>query len=122
MARSISNIRKKRGRGRPKIGAVPVMVRLLPEQAARLDAWRTNSPDRPGRPEAIRRLIDSGLASYLPDKQKAEEASALAARAADRVVDKTIPPKERERRKIALIKGPKEFRDIREDLPKPKKA
>jgi len=95
------------------------MVRLLPEQAARLDAWRKNSPDRPGRPEAIRRLIDSGLTS---DKQKAEEASVLAARAADRVVDKTIPPKERERRKIALIKGPKEFRDIREDLPKPKKA
>jgi hypothetical protein len=79
------------------------MVRLLPEQAARLDAWRKNSPDRPGRPEAIRRLIDSGLPSALPDKQKAEDASAIAARAADRVVDKTIPPEEQERRKRALI-------------------
>ena len=41
-------------------------------------------------------------------------------RAADRVVDKTIPPEERERRKRALIKWPKEFRDIREDQPKSK--
>ena len=118
MVRSKSNIRKKRGRGRPKIGAIPVMVRLLPEQAARLDAWRKNSPDRPGRPEAIRRLIDTGLAS--PVQQKAEKASALAARAADSIVDKTIPSEEQERRKRAVIKGPKEFRDIREDLPRPR--
>jgi hypothetical protein len=61
MARSISNIRKKRGRGRPKIGAIPVMVRLLPDQAARLDEWRKNDPDKPGRPEAIRRLLERSL-------------------------------------------------------------
>jgi hypothetical protein len=93
------------------------MVRLLPEQVARLDAWRKNSPDKPGRPEAIRRLVDSGLASHSPSKQKAEEASELAARAADRIVDKTVPSDEQKRRKRALIKGPKEFRNIREDLP-----
>jgi hypothetical protein len=31
-----------------------------------------------------------------------------------------MPPEEQQRRKRALIKGPKEFRDIREDQPKPK--
>ena len=31
-----------------------------------------------------------------------------------------MPVEEQQRRKPALIKGPKEFRDIREDLPKPK--
>ena len=33
----------------------------------------------------------------------------------------SLPPEEQQRRKRALIKGPKEFRDIREDLPKPKR-
>jgi hypothetical protein len=31
-----------------------------------------------------------------------------------------MPVEEQQRRKRALIKGLKEFRDIREDLPKPK--
>jgi hypothetical protein len=31
-----------------------------------------------------------------------------------------MPPEEQQRRKRALITGPKEFRDIREDLPKTK--
>jgi hypothetical protein len=45
----------------------------------------------------------------------------LAAEAAEHVVDKSLPTKEQQRRKRALIKGPREFRDIREDLPKPKR-
>src|SRR4029077_15921559 len=45
------------------------------------------------------------------------QASDLASRAADRIVDKSIPPEEQRRRKRALIKGPKEFRDLRADLP-----
>jgi hypothetical protein len=38
------------------------------------------------------------------------------------VADKTMPLEEQERRKRAVIKGPKEFRDIREDLPGGKKS
>jgi len=41
---------------------------------------------------------------------------------ADHIVDMSMPPEEQERRKRVLIKGPKEFRDIREDLPKPRKG
>ena len=44
------------------MGAIPVMVRLLPRQATCLDEWRTGHVDRPGRPEAIRRLIEQTLA------------------------------------------------------------
>jgi hypothetical protein len=50
-----------------------------------------------------------------------EKASVLADRTAERLVDKSMPPEEQQRRKRALIKGPKEFRDIREDVPKPRK-
>jgi hypothetical protein len=46
----------------------------------------------------------------------------LANRAADRLVDKSMPVEEQQRRKRTVIKGPKEFRDIREDLPKLKKS
>jgi hypothetical protein len=53
-------------------------------------------------------------------KRKAQKASELANHVADRIVDKSMPPEEQERRKRALIKGPKEFREIREDLPKSK--
>jgi hypothetical protein len=34
----------------------------------------------------------------------------------------SVPPEEQERRKRALIKGPKEFREIREDLAWPQKS
>ena len=50
-----------------------------------------------------------------------EKASVLADRTAERLVDKSMLPEEQQRRKRALIKGPKEFRDIREDVPKPRK-
>jgi hypothetical protein len=58
---TISDIGKKRI-GRPPIGAVPIMVRVLPDQAAALDAWikKQKDPDLT-RPEAIRRLVELGL-------------------------------------------------------------
>ena len=36
--------------------------------------------------------------------------------------DQSQPVAEQQRRKRTLIRGPKEFRDIRADLPKPKRA
>lgn len=37
------------------------MVRVPPAQLERVDAWAAEQPDEPGRPEAIRRLVDKGL-------------------------------------------------------------
>ncbi len=38
------------------------MVRMPPDQIAQLDGWISQQPEpKPGRPEAIRRLIDLGL-------------------------------------------------------------
>jgi hypothetical protein len=36
----------------------PVMVRLSLEQLKAVDDWRRKQDDLPGRPEAIRRMID----------------------------------------------------------------
>jgi hypothetical protein len=68
----------------------------------------------------MRRLLERALASESQDDlgaAEAQKASELADRTADRLVDKSIPVEEQERRKRALIKGPREFREIREDLP-----
>jgi hypothetical protein len=58
---SIDNIENKRRKGRPKTDATPVMTRLWPDLLAKIDAWRGRQVDRPGRPEAIRRLVESAL-------------------------------------------------------------
>jgi hypothetical protein len=61
-SRSIGNIDKKRKRGRPPTEATPVLVRVMPTQIERLDAWiaKQGEPEL-GRPEAIRRLLDQVL-------------------------------------------------------------
>jgi hypothetical protein len=102
------------------------MVRLQPPQLGSLDAWiADHEPEDMTRPEAIRRLLEQALAGPFDKsaiKRKAQKASALADRAAEQIVDKSIPPEEQQRRKRAVIKGPKEFREIRGDLPRTKKG
>jgi hypothetical protein len=38
-----------------------VGVRVQPEMAKHIDEWRRQQEDLPGRPEAIRRLVELGL-------------------------------------------------------------
>jgi hypothetical protein len=46
---------------RPKGTGIPVMLRLQPEYADKIDDWRRQQHDHPNRPEAIRRLIELAL-------------------------------------------------------------
>ncbi|WP_234683990.1 hypothetical protein [Bradyrhizobium monzae] len=46
---------------RPTVTGDPVMVRIQPDMAKELDDWRRKQDDLPGRPEAIRRLVELGL-------------------------------------------------------------
>ncbi|MEO6093434.1 MAG: hypothetical protein ABIT04_01675 [Novosphingobium sp.] len=39
------------------------MLRLQPDQLAAVDAFASAEPDKPSRPEAVRRLVARGLAS-----------------------------------------------------------
>jgi hypothetical protein len=64
---SISDNRKKRGRGRPPTGiGKPVGLRLYRDLEQRIDAWAKGQADRPGRPEAIRRLLEQALPTAAP--------------------------------------------------------
>lgn len=50
-------------RGRPPVDTAAVNVRMTIEALHALDAWRRKQDDLPGRPEAIRRLVEIGLNS-----------------------------------------------------------
>lgn len=47
--------------------------------------------------------------------EKKDEAANLAGKVIDRLADASATPEERETRKRRLLKGPKEFRDVRRD-------
>jgi hypothetical protein len=110
--------------GRPATGkGLGVLVRFPDKELAALDKWVARDGGLLSRPQAIRRLILLGLEKSedrASGSAEVQKASQLADRAAENLVDKSMPPEEQQRRKRALIKGPKEFRDIREDQPKPK--
>ena len=125
MPKRVRAIQKKK-RGRPATGRDPVTAIRLPEDLrVRVEAWAAKLNDTPSRSEAIRRLVEMGLASARPTIAKgsgktAARASKLAGQMIDTLSDDTAPIEEREKRKRRLIKGPPEFREMRADLPKSK--
>ena len=123
--------RKKRGPPATGKGML-IGVRLQPSALGQVDRWAHSQKDNPSRPEAIRRLVEIALAKSStkrhiePDKperatiraKKAEKALELAAEQVDRLSDPLATDDERQLRKRKLIKGPKEFRDIRDSAKK----
>ena len=134
---TVSNIRKKRI-GRPAVNAVPVLVRIPPAEIEPIDTWASKQKGPISRPEAIRRLVEIGLAApsgrarlgrSLEGSKSAStstkagrlaRARELAAEAIDKIGDLAASTGERDERRRRLTKGPPEFREHRVDLPKAK--
>jgi hypothetical protein len=91
-------------------------LRLPSGLLARVDRWAASQKDDPLRPEAICRLVELGLANArragVPTT-KAATAAEMASQEIDRLGDPSATDEERQLRKRRLIKGPKEFRDLR---------
>jgi hypothetical protein len=122
MARPIRALPRKRGR--PATGRDPVSaIRLSPDLIATIDKWAARN-DVSSRSEAIRRLVEVGLGEAPPvqrrSRKAASKASDLAGKQIDNIGDPSATDEERQQRKRRLLKGPKEFRDIRANLPRPK--
>ena len=120
MKRQFATAPKKRGP--PATGkGEPILVRLQPAQLADLDAWIARQDAQLSRPEAIRRLLEQALAVSQPVKSRTQKARStaldLASTQLDRLLDPSAPDEERQRRKRRLLKGPKEFRDMRDAIP-----
>jgi hypothetical protein len=100
-----------------------VGVRVQPDMAKQLDDWRRQQDDLPGRPEAMRRLLEqalSGVLSHIPatSKDTATRAAELAAKTIDKKIDSKAPAQERAVRKRKLLQGPSDFRESRKDRAK----
>jgi hypothetical protein len=65
MVKSISDNHKKRRRGRPRSTGITPMtgVRMSGELEDAILEWAGKQPDQPNKAEAIRRLVELGLAS-----------------------------------------------------------
>ncbi len=81
-----------------------------------IEKWRGKQRPIPNASEAIRKLVEIGLWSAhraVLRTKKATDASEMAGQEIDRLGDPSATDEERQLRKRRLIKGPKEFRDIR---------
>ena len=122
MSKSVRDSKKSKPKiGRPKTtgpGKAQI-VRMHDQQIAEIDAWIAMRETEMSRPEAIRRLVELGLAlgksaRYLSPKS-AEKAKLLAAKTIDGLADPEASTEEAANRKRRLLKGPEEFRDVRVD-------
>ena len=115
-----------RTRGRPATGVTPMMrLRVSDELRAAILKWAEYQPDTPKLSEAIRRLVEMGLASAGPQKpkvlstskQSAARAAELATKTIDKRIDSKVSLEERKVRKRKLVEGPSAFREARIDRP-----
>ena len=120
-----SNTVHKKSRVRPagKTYSETIPARLEPATVASLDAWAFANDV--SRSEAIRRLVEIGLAkSSTPKRPRvlstARQGAERAAELAADVIGEQMPntsDEEKTTRRRRLIKGPSEFRTVRRDRP-----
>lgn len=118
MAKAIRG--RKRGRGR--VPGTQIGVRVRREFLKALDHWRKQRDDRPSRSNAMLELAEIGLAKIgRPPRVRSRPGPAandMAGRVIDALADQSALPEDRAKRKRRLLKGPEEFRNIRDDQPK----
>lgn len=102
-----------------------VLIVLESDQLRMIDEWRRKKSDQPTRTVAIRRLLAQSLlpspAIQQTSEQAASQASQMAAKEIDRLVDSSVAVKEQSKRKRRLLNGPPEFCSFRKDHPSPKR-
>jgi metal-responsive CopG/Arc/MetJ family transcriptional regulator len=102
-----------------KAAVKPTDLRLhLPAKLVdRIDVW-ANEHDVTARADAIRKLVELGLAAksrHAASSTQRERAAALAARQIDQMADVSASVQARADRKQRLTEGPSVFRAVRKD-------
>ena len=94
-----------------------VGVRLPRAVISRIDRWAKSHGHEVSRPQAIRQLIAIALAGVQPSRSldpiAAARAADMAGQQIDKLADVSATNEQRRQRKRRLLKGPREFRDIR---------
>jgi protein subunit release factor B len=91
----------------------------------RIERWAKQQKEKPSRSEAIRHLLESALEATPQAGSAGEKAAAKASdksgSAFGQLANPPQPPDKQAKRKRRRVKGPSEFREMREDLPKRKR-
>jgi hypothetical protein len=99
-------------------GTASAPVRLAPAMALAVDKWAKRNGTN--RSQAIRRLIELGLAGTQMPRGRTPAARSkaydLASKQVDKLIDPSTPNEERQQRKRRLLRGPGEFREIRDEV------
>jgi len=116
-----TRIRKKRGR--PATGQDPVVpVRLPPEIIKKIELWGAKQPEPArSRSETIRSLVEMALAKAETARSGRVKSAQLAGQTIDQLTDQAATAQDRASRKRRLLKGPKEFRGMRDESSKPRR-
>jgi hypothetical protein len=69
MAKSMTDNRKKKRAGRPRVGAILIGVRVPPADIAALDKWIAKQSEPMTRPEALRAMMTMVLEIGLMAKK-----------------------------------------------------
>ena len=106
-------------RRRPSI--VATSMRLPRSLLRQVDSWAARQPQPATRSDVLRFLVEAGLKSVSTatkgkkSGKSIERAAGLAGRMIDRLGDKSATAADRAHRKLRLLKGPSEFRQMRAD-------
>jgi len=99
-----------------------VGVRMAEDFQSSIRAWASQQDDQPALAEAIRRLVEIGLAHAPRPKTSRSRAAAKAKEMAEETVDRLMTedtaPEERAVRKQRLIEGPQSLREVRKKTSK----
>ena len=111
---------------RERVPGTQISVRVRKDFLKPLDHWRKQQDDRPSRSDAMRQLAEIGLAKIArPPRVRnrpGRAANDMAGRVIDTLADQSALPEDRAKRKRRLLKGPEEFRNMRDDQPKSRRA
>lgn len=103
-----------------RVGGTPITVRFSRDLIKRIARWTANQDSPVSRTEAIRRLTEFALEyAEISSKsgkfsQGAKRAAGMASDLIDLLGDQSATHEDREQRKRRLVKGPSEFRQMRE--------
>jgi hypothetical protein len=93
--------------------------RAAPVLRAAIVKWAESQPDLPPLSEATRRLVELGLTAKAKGRRPSEgqrlRAREMASKTIDEISDATATPGDQATRKKRLLKGPKEFQEMRMD-------
>jgi hypothetical protein len=111
-----TRVNTKTPKKRPDKAGDLVGVRVQDDLAKAIDDWRRKQDDLPGRPEAIRRLVEAGLAAAPATGRRSPKQAAKAEKMAATVVDRELGKQDerghvKARRRKALLSGQDDLSD-----------